>query len=75
LHNIVTKGEQVRLLPEGHKRRGRSSSGPIAYGILARDNPLSKIKRKGDQRPRLSETEHYENNQVCLVSGLPDEVN
>jgi len=27
-----------------------------------RDDPLSKIEREGDQRPRFPETERYENN-------------
>lgn len=51
-----------------------SSSGPIVPGILARDNPLSQVERERDQRPRLPEPEHDENNKVCLVSSLPDEV-
>ena len=43
-------------------------------GILARDDPLSKVERERDQRPRFPEPEHDENNQVCFVSSLSDQI-
>ena len=62
--------KRCRFLMTEQSKAHDSFKRPIAHGILARDDPLSKVERKRDQRPRFPEPEHDENNQVCLVSSL-----
>jgi hypothetical protein len=86
LRTLVSKNSRLRKPSSTHRQDWiafivarimvRQLKPFVQFGarILPCANPLSTIEREGDQCPRLPESGHDKNQQICLVPGLSDQV-